>query len=131
MKKIIARYSYQTVTLTLLLGLLTWGFSLLFPKVRLTPAYPYALGFLFVLFWLSFFAVAKSMEKKISRFANTFMIANFLKLVLFSIFLLAYGSFHKSDASAFIVTFFVYYIFYTVLEVYGLKTLNAVFRKQK
>ena len=129
MNQSVTKYTYQTAVLTVLLALLTWGFTHLFPQVHVTPAYPYVLVFLFVLFWLAFYSVAKSMQKKISRFANTYMIVNFLKLVVFSLFLLGYGSLHKADASSFIVTFFVYYIFYSVLEVVGLKALNAAFRK--
>lgn len=129
MNQTIKKYTFQIAVLTLLLGLLTWGFSSIFRQVRVTHAYPYILLFLFVLFWLAFFSVAKSMQKKLSRFANTYMVVNFLKLVVFSLFLLGYGAFNKADASSFIVTFFVYYIFYTVLEVAGLKTLNASFKK--
>jgi len=70
MNQSVKKYTYQTAVLTVLLALLTWGFSHLFLQVHITPAYPYILVFLFALFWLSFFAVAKSMQKKISRFAN-------------------------------------------------------------
>jgi FtsH-binding integral membrane protein len=124
MKKSVLQYTYQLAGLTLILGLATWIFTLLFQQVKVTPAYPCILGFLFLFAWLAFFFSAKSMQKKISRFANMYMVINFLKLIIFSAFLLGYAYLHKDDASSFIVTFFVYYVFYTALEVFGLKELN-------
>ncbi len=129
MKRILLNYTLQLAGLTLLLGAFTFGFDLIFTGIRVTPAYVFILGFLFVFSWLAFFAVAKSMQKKVTRFANTYMIVNFLKLLVFSLFLLGYAYLHKNDAAPFIITFFVYYIFYSVLEVVGLKALNAAMKK--
>ncbi len=129
MKSIVSKYTLQLAGLTVLLGVLTLGFRLMFTQIPVTAAYPYLLVFLFVFFWLTFFAVAKSMQKKITRFANTYMIVNFLKLVVFSLFLLGYAYLHKKEAAPFIITFFVYYIFYSILEVIGLKTLNTEMKK--
>jgi len=124
MKKIVSIFTLRLAIMTLLLGLFTFLFTLIFPHVRETPSYPYILAFLFLFSWAAFYLTAKSMEKKISRFANTYMIVNFLKLVIFSLFLLIYAYLNKSDAVSFILTFFVYYLFYTVLELTGLKQLN-------
>jgi F0F1-type ATP synthase assembly protein I len=124
MNPIVKKFTFQLTGLTLALGVLTFGFTHLFKTVRVTPAYGPMLGFLFVFTWIAFYATAKSMQKKVSRFANTYMIVNFLKLVIFSLLLLAYAYLNKTDAAPFMITFFVYYIFYTVLEVSMLKTLN-------
>ncbi len=129
MKKSISQFTLRLGILTLLLGLFTFVFSLLFPDIHVTASYPYILVFLFLFSWAAFHITAKSMTKKISRFANTYMIINFLKLVIFSLFILAYAFLNKADAVSFIITFFVYYIFYSVLEVVGLKQLNEVIRK--
>ncbi len=130
MNHLIKKFTLQLIGLALLLALLTFGFSWLFPAVHVTPAYPFLLGFLFASSWLAFYVTAKSMQKKLSRFANVYMIVNFLKLVIFSLFLLAYAYLHKEDAAPFMVTFFIYYVFYTVLEVAGLKTLSDEMKKQ-
>ena len=129
MKKSISQFTLRLVILTLILGLLTMAFARLFSGIHVTASYPYALIFLFLFSWAAFSITAKSMEKKISRFANTYMIINFLKLVIFSLFILAYAHLNKADAVSFIITFFVYYVFYTVLEVVGLKQLNEATRK--
>ncbi len=124
MKKSISKFSLRLVILTLILGLLTFVLSLLFPAIRMTVSYPYILIFLFLFSWATFYITAKSMEEKISHFANTYMIINFLKLFIFSLFILAYAYLNKADAVSFILTFFIYYIFFTALEVMGLKQLN-------
>lgn len=129
MKKSISQFTLRLGILTLILGLLTFGFARIFSGIHVTASFPYALIFLFLFSWAAFYIIAKSMEKKISRFANTYMIINFLKLVVFSLFILAYAYLNKADAASFIITFFVYYIFYTVLEVMGLKQLNETIRK--
>lgn len=129
MKKIVSQFTLWLAILTLLLGVLTFAFSLLFPDIHVTVSYPYILAFLFLFSWAAFYITAKSMEKKLSRFANTYMVINFLKLLIFSLFILAYAYLNKADASSFIITFFVYYVFYTTMEVMGLKRLNEAARE--
>lgn len=129
MKNFILKFTLRLGILTLILGLFTLAFNLLFPTIHITPSYPYILLFLFLFSWAAFYITAKSMEKKISRFTNTYMIINFLKLVIFSLFMLVYAYLNKTDAASFIITFFIYYIFYSVLEVVGLKQLTKVVRK--
>ncbi len=129
MKKSIARFTLRNGILTLALGLLTFLFTLLFSSVHVTRSYPYILAFLFLFSWAAFYITAKSMDKKITRFANTYMIINFLKLVIFSLFLLAYAYLNKADAASFIITFFIYYVFFTALEIMSLKQLSDAIRE--
>jgi len=124
MKKLISKFTLWLGILTLMLGLLTFVFSLLFPAIYVTASYPYILVFLFLFSWVSVSLTAKSMKKKISRFANTFMVINFLKLVVFSLLILAYAYLNRADAASFILTFFIYYVFYTIVEVISLKQLS-------
>ncbi len=129
MQKSISQFTLRLGILTLILGLFTFGFTRLFSGIHVTVSYPYVLIFLFLFSWAAFYITAKSMEKKISRFANTYMIINFLKLVIFALFILAYAYLNRADATSFIIIFFVYYIFYTVLEVMALKQLSDTIRK--
>jgi len=129
MKKLISKFTLRLGALTLILGLLTFVFSLLFPAIHVTASYPYILVFLFLFSWAAFYLTAKSMEKKISRFANTYMIINFLKLLVFSLFILAYAYLNRADAVSFIITFFIYYVFFTTVEVLGLKQLSETDHK--
>jgi len=129
MKKSISQFTLRLGILTLILGLSTFVFTRLFSGIHVTASYPYVLIFLFLFSWAAFYITAKSMGKKISRFANTYMIINFLKLVVFALFILAYAYLNRADAASFIIIFFVYYIFYAVLEVIGLKQLNEAIRK--
>ncbi len=124
MKKSISQFTLRLAILTLILGVLTFVFSLLFSGIHITVSYPYILAFMFLFSWASFYITAKSMEKKLTRFANTYMIINFLKLVLFSLLIIIYAYLNKADASSFIVTFFIYYVFFTVVEIMALKKLS-------
>jgi hypothetical protein len=112
------------VILTIILGLLTFLFTLLFSTIHVTGSYPYILAFLFLFSWAAYYITGKSMSKKITRFANTYMVINFLKLVIFSLFILAYAYLNKADTASFIITFFIYYVFFTALEIMSLKQLS-------
>ncbi len=129
MKKLNSQFTLRMVILTLILGLLTFLFTLLFSAIHVTASYPYILAFLFLFSWAAYYITAKSMEKKITRFANTYMVINFLKLVIFSLFLLAYAYLNKADAASFIITFFIYYVFFTALEIMSLKQLSESISK--
>ncbi len=60
---------------------------------------------------------SKAREKKLSKFANYFMLATFLKLILYLFVILAYSFYNRIDAVPFILLFFVYYLIYTTFEV--------------
>ena len=109
---------------TLLLGLLSFGIAQWVPQLKITPAYPYILLFFYVFTLGTFYAILKSLHDKISRFTNTYMIINFLKLVLFSLMILAYAYLNREDAGSFVITFFVYYLLFTSYEVVSLNNAN-------
>jgi hypothetical protein len=83
-----------------------------------TPVWPLLLlFFLFsnvALFWL----YSRAQQKKLSSFANYFMIATFSKLLLYLAVILIYVLYNRGDAVPFILTFFVYYIVFTTFEVF-------------
>ena len=80
--------------------------------------------FLYSIGVLSFFMLSKSMEKKLSHFANVFMILNFVRLILFTVIIFAYAFTHKNEAVSFTLTFFFYYILTTLWEIFTLKKKN-------
>lgn len=67
-------------------------------------------GFLFWLF-------LRAQDKKLSSFANFFMIATFTKLLFYLAVILIYVFYNRADAVPFIITFFIYYAFFTAYEV--------------
>ena len=109
---------------TLLLVLISFGVAQWLPQLKITPVYPYILLFFYLFTLFTFYAILKSLHGKISRFTNTYMIINFLKLVLFSIIIFIYAYLNRNDAGSFVITFFVYYLFFTAYEVISLNKVN-------
>jgi len=90
------------------------------PKIPITPAFPYIVLFFYGFTLYIFRILNKAKENRLSRFTNVFMLINFSKLILFSIIILLYAYFNRSDAIPFTITFFINYIFYSAFEVLSL-----------
>jgi hypothetical protein len=103
--------------LMLLLSILVYYFI---PKIKISPAFYYILIFLFASNIGIFKLLSRSMESKLSSFANAYMIVNFGKLVFFSIIIVVYAVLNKEDAVSFMLTFFIYYFVFTIFEVISL-----------
>lgn len=98
--------------------------QLFIPQLRITPVYPFVLIFFFFATWLILMVLEKSFRSRLSRFANAYMLVNFIKLILFSAVIAIYALSNKPDAVSFVITFFVYYVLYTLFEVIELGKLN-------
>jgi nucleoside recognition membrane protein YjiH len=59
----------------------------------------------------------KSMQNKLNRFVNSFMLLNFAKLFLYTVIIFVYAWLNRQGAVAFIMTFFTYYILITAYEI--------------
>jgi len=112
---------------TFFLVLISFVVAHFLPQLKISAAYPFILLFFYLFTLITFFATIKSFHDKISRFTNTYMIVNFLKLLLFSLIILVYAFLNREDAGSFVLTFFVYYLFFTAYEVVSLNQAN---RKQ-
>ncbi len=90
------------------------------PKIKISAMYPYILLFLYLVTLGIFKMIAKSMENRLSRFANTYMLANFGKLILFTGIIVLYAFLNRDDAISFMLTFFIYYFIFTGFEILSL-----------
>lgn len=90
------------------------------PTVKITNAFPYIVLFFYAFTLFIFRLLFKTKEHRVSKFANTFMIVNFGKLVIYAIIIFVYAYLNRSDAISFIITFFIYYILFTSYEVMAL-----------
>ena len=107
----------RLTVISVLLLLISLIIFLWVPKIPITPAFPYIILFFYGFTVFIFRMLKKAKENRLSRFANTFMLVNFSKLLLFIVIILLYAYFNPSDAVAFTITFFIFYIFYTAFEV--------------
>ena len=110
--------------MSLLLVFVSLMISLIFSALHISPAYPYILIFFYLITLLVIVILGKSMQKRIGYFVNSYMIVTFVKLIFFSLVIVAYLFTNKADAIPFVVTFFVYYLFYAIFEVVALRQMS-------
>ncbi len=108
---------------TLLIWLISFAINFLSPVVIVNRWYTFILLFLFLAGALSSYFVIHSMNKKITGFANVYMIQNFIRLILFSIVIFGYAYFNREDAASFAITFFIFYFLLTTWEVIALRRI--------
>jgi len=94
--------------------------DLFVPKIQISYAYPYLLVALYLITLGIFHMLSKSIQSRLSRFANTYMLVNFGKLIFFLIIILSYSYLNREDAVSFMLTFFSYYFIFTSFEIVAL-----------
>ena len=102
------------------LTLILYGISfLVFTRFADLPKMPIELMLivLFTVTAISHFIVTRAGDKGAQVFTRSYMSLSTGRLIAYSIFLFAYCFGHRDIAKMFVLTFFVYYIFYTVFEV--------------
>ncbi len=109
---------------TLVLAALSFGVKIVFPALKITPWYLIILLFFYIITLIILYVLEKKLTQRMTLFANAFMLVNFLKLVIFTIIIGIYAFLHKQDAISFILTFFVYYVLFSIFEVVTLKKFN-------
>ncbi len=129
MKKLISstikKFSYYTIVIMLI----SYAIQLWVPAIKIASVWPFILIFLYVFTLFVTILLTKFVSSKISSFANAYMLANFSKLVLFSIIIVVYALLNRSQAISFTITFFVYYLLLTTYEVFELLNLQKNLKK--
>ena len=110
-------FAKNTFFFTIILALICFIISYFLPVKYITPALPYLFIFFFSVTLFVHYVLMKACEKRMSKFVNFFMLATFLKLMLYIMILVIYVLFNRSDAIPFILTFFILYLFFTVFEI--------------
>ena len=94
------------------------------PSWHYPPVYPYMLGFFVIATLGVYYFMLKALEKRPARFVNLFLLTTMLKLFVYLIFMVVYAMLHREVAIPFIVSFFILYVIYTVVEVVCLLKVN-------
>lgn len=121
------RFVKSVIITTILLVIIGVIFYALTPADYYTQAFPFLLAFFMIASILVFHYMLKAMEKRPARFVNTFMLTTIVKLFIYLGGMLTYALLNREDAMAFIITFFVLYIVYTIVEVNALLIVNRDF----
>jgi hypothetical protein len=119
-KKFIPGFSIYSLVL-LVAGFIFYAYL---PGININRWYWAILLFLYFVTAASFLVLSNSIEKKISRFANVFMLLNFSRLIIFTAIIFVFAYTHKEQAASFTITFFVYYLLITIWEVASLRKTN-------
>lgn len=90
----------------------------LVPQV-ITPFWPLLVLFFAVVCIAVFFTTMKVKDRgDIRKFTNFYMVLTILKLVIYLAILLLYAILMPSDSKAFIITFLIYYLCFSIFETY-------------
>jgi len=123
-KDLMLRFIKSLVVSTVLIVIVALIFYSLAPSDYYTPAFPYLLAFFMIASIIVYHFMLKAIEKRPARFVNSFMLATMLKLFAYMGVMITYALIYREDAMAFIVTFFIFYVVYTIIEVASLLKVN-------
>ena len=91
-------FTIKLTVLAVALGLAGVAVFFWAPALPISPAFPYILLFLYLSTLFIFLALARSMSKRTSRFANAVMLVNFGKLLFYVLIIIVYAYLNRSDA---------------------------------
>ncbi|GAB1418703.1 hypothetical protein MASR2M12_14680 [Bacteroidales bacterium] len=112
-------YLSKQLGLTALLAILTLLVKHYFGNAWYTQAWPYIMTLFVTVNCVLFFLNQRVSQKKLSAFANYFMLASTIKLLLYLAVIVVYLYYCRTEAIPFLITFFIYYLTFTYLEVRG------------
>ncbi len=107
----------RQLSLAALLALVSWYFFSKLGPQQQTLAWPYLLVFFVAVNTLLFWLNQRAQQKRMSAYANYFMLASMLKLLLYLAVIVVYLIYVREETIPFLISFFVYYLAFTVLEV--------------
>lgn len=116
-KTFVNRFVINLLIFSAILGAIAFALTFILPENYFSPALPFLFPFFYAITILVFNFLIKSTGKKFNSFVNRFMMATFLKLMIYMAVLVVYVFTHKYDAIPFILSFFILYIAYTAFEV--------------
>lgn len=94
------------------------------PSSFYTPAFPFLLAFFALASIAVFYFMMRAIEKRPAKFVSLFLLTTMVKLFSYMTFMITYALLNREDARAFIVTFFVLYLVYSIAEVAAVLRVN-------
>ena len=86
----------------------------------LTVWWPFIVCFFFIVSIVVYSLSEKAKKKDMRKFANFYMAATVVKMVLYLTIIIVYVMNFKEDGKRFAITFLVYYLIYSIFETYKL-----------
>jgi hypothetical protein len=117
MKILFKKFIISNIILTAILAVIWLILFFFIAKAILSPAIPFLFIFFFLIASAIYYIMMLSAGNKFSKFINTFMIITVGKMLFFAIIIVVYIFLNKSDAWPFTISFFIFYLIYTVFEI--------------
>ena len=117
MRKKYIQFIIRLTILSLVLGLLAFILKRFLPSGVVSPAIPYLIVLFHVITAIVHYILLRITTLNPRKFVSYFMLATFLKLMIYLIVVIVYIFYVKEGILSFILSFFILYIFYTVFEV--------------
>ena len=130
MKSVYLNFLSRLFVFSLIFGIIALAISYFLPKNLLTPTLPYLFPFFFAVTLVIHYLLLKAYERKHSRFITSFMLVIFLKLFFYLSIMVVYVLINKTDAMRFIITYFIFYVFYTTFEVVSILSYSRTMDKK-
>jgi hypothetical protein len=118
MRKKYQLFIIRLTILSLILGGVVLGLTLLFPETIISIALPWLIGLFYAVTALVHYVLLRITSLNPRRFVGYFMLATFGKLMIYVIVLVVYVLLRKENLLAFVLSFFILYIIYTIVEVF-------------
>jgi len=113
------KYITRLLIFTAVLSLIVYGLFTVLEQFYL-PIVPYLIAFFASISALVHFILLKASNYRITKFSTFFMGSVTLKLFMYIIFLVVYVLFDRENAVPFLITFFVFYLAFTIFETISL-----------
>jgi hypothetical protein len=117
MKFLFKKFIVNNSILTAILAAIWLVLFFLKTKAILSPAIPFLLVFFFLITSAIYYLMMQSAGNKFPKFINSFMIITVGKMLFFAIIIIIYIFLNKIDAWPFTISFFVFYLIYTIFEI--------------
>ncbi|MCF8303835.1 MAG: hypothetical protein K9I94_11215 [Bacteroidales bacterium] len=117
MAKEVVTFIIRLAIFTIVLALVAFTVIYFIPEQYVSPTIPFQFLFFAAATLLFHLFLVKAKSKKNSQFSRNFMLVTFMKLMLYLLVIVGYSLINQNDAVAFIISFFILYLFYTAFEV--------------
>ncbi len=120
MDKSFRNFSKQIIYVSLIAAALTYGLSFFIPVAFISSSWPFILLFFLSISLIVHRFLLKKTDGNHGKFINAFLLTTTVKLLLFLSVILIYVLLNRADAIGFILTFFAYYLIFTVFEIFSI-----------
>jgi len=114
------KYITRLLIFAAVLSLVVYGLFTTVLEQFYLPIFPYLIAFFVSISVLVHFILLKASNYRIAKFSTFFMGSVTLKLFMYIIFLVVYVLLDKENAVSFLITFFVFYLAFTIFETISL-----------